>query len=82
MVRVLSNERHPPDAALGLLPRRIRCEKPKTEARCLTTWLRLVAQTLLVAVFFHPLAALVLGDFCFSSFLQRAHRGVVAISTR
>lgn len=38
--------------------------------------LRLVAQTLLVAVFFHPLAAFVLGDFCFSSFFQRAHRGV------
>ena len=38
------------------------------------TELRLVTQALLVAVFFHPLAALVLGDFCFSSFFQRAHR--------
>jgi hypothetical protein len=38
--------------------------------------LRLVAQTLLVAVFFHPLTAFVFGDFCFSSFFQRAHRGV------
>src|SRR5690349_23655871 len=36
--------------------------------------LRLITQTLLVAVFFHPLAAFVFRDFCFSSFFQRAHR--------
>src|SRR6478672_4606559 len=38
--------------------------------------LRLITQTLLVAVFFHPLAAFVLRDFCFSSFFQRAHRKI------
>jgi hypothetical protein len=32
--------------------------------------LALVAQTLLVAVEFHPLFALMLGDFRFASFLQ------------
>ena len=37
-------------------------------------WLALVAQTLLVAVEFHPLFALVLGDFRFASFLQGTHR--------
>jgi hypothetical protein len=37
--------------------------------------LRLVTQTLLVAILLHALAALVLGDLRFSSFLQRAHRG-------
>ena len=36
--------------------------------------LALVAQTLLVAVEFHPLLALVLGDFRFASFLQGTHR--------
>jgi hypothetical protein len=36
--------------------------------------LRLITQTLLVAVFLHPLAAFVFRNFCFSSFFQRAHR--------
>ncbi len=36
--------------------------------------LRLITQTLLVAVFFHPLTAFVFRNFCFSSFFQRAHR--------
>ena len=39
--------------------------------------LRLVAQTLLVAILLHALAALVLGDLRFSSFLQGAHRDLV-----
>ena len=39
--------------------------------------LRLVTQTLLVAILLHALAALVFGDLRFSSFLQGAHRGLV-----
>jgi hypothetical protein len=35
--------------------------------------LALVPQALLVAVFFHPLFALVLGDFCFASLLKGTH---------
>ena len=35
--------------------------------------LALVAQTLLVAIFFHSLLAFVLGDFCFASLFQGTH---------
>ena len=35
--------------------------------------LELVTQPLLMPVRFHALAALVLGNFCFPSFFQRAH---------
>jgi len=37
--------------------------------------LRLVAETLLVATLLHALAALVLGNFRFASFFERAHSG-------
>lgn len=43
-----------------------------------TPWsrvLRLVAETLLMATLLHALAALVLGNFRFASFFERAHSG-------
>jgi hypothetical protein len=39
--------------------------------------LRLVAQTLLVPVFLHPLPAFVFGYFGFSSFFQRTHNNLL-----
>src|SRR5688572_15568276 len=41
--------------------------------------LRLVTQTLLVAILLHALAALVLGDFRLPALLQGSHRGVSAV---
>ena len=50
--------------------------KSQPRARFITQVYRLalIAQTLLVAVEFHPLLALMLGDFRFASFLQGTHR--------
>ena len=48
---------------------RLRLGKPVDRA------LRLIAETLFVSALPHALAALVLGDFRFASFLERAHSG-------
>ena len=48
---------------------RISCELKRDHALCL------VAETLLMATLLHALAALVLGNFRFASFFERAHSG-------
>ena len=44
--------------------------------------LRLVTKTLLVTILLHALAALMLGDFRFASFLQGTHSGIVSLACK
>ena len=55
---------------------RIRVDKKRGSAQ---TILGLVAQTLLMAILFHALLALVLIDFRFTAFLDGTHGGIVSV---